>query len=57
MPALEVTQAPPPRKPLYKRWWLWTSVAAVTVGVALGVGLGVGLNAGHGQPVGSLVTF
>jgi hypothetical protein len=31
------------RTPIYRRWWLWTTVAAagVTVGVGLGVGLGV----------------
>lgn len=29
--------------PLYKRWWLWTTVGVVAVGVGLGVGLGIGL--------------
>jgi tetratricopeptide (TPR) repeat protein len=32
--------APPRRKPVYKQWWLWTTVGVV---VGLGVGLGVGL--------------
>jgi hypothetical protein len=33
---------PPEKKPLYKRWWLWTAVGAVVVaGVAVGVGVGV----------------
>jgi hypothetical protein len=32
--------------PLYRRWWLWTAVGAVTVGTA--VGLAVGLSAPHG---------
>jgi tetratricopeptide (TPR) repeat protein len=33
--------APPPRKPLYQRWWLWTTVGVVVGGaVALGVVLG-----------------
>jgi hypothetical protein len=31
-----------PPKPLYKRWWLWTTVGIVAAGV--GVGLGVGLS-------------
>ena len=30
--------------PVYRRWWLWTAVGVVAVG--LGVGLGVGLTAG-----------
>jgi tetratricopeptide (TPR) repeat protein len=43
-PALTATSSPPPEKPpVYKRWWLWTGVAAVVV-VGLGVGLGVGLS-------------
>lgn len=28
--------------PIYKRWWLWTAVAGVVVGVGDGVGLAVG---------------
>jgi tetratricopeptide (TPR) repeat protein len=37
-----VNDAPAPRKtPVYKKWWLWTTVGVVAVG--LGVGLGVGL--------------
>lgn len=35
--------AAPPKKPVYKRWWLWTTVGVV-VGVGVGVGLGVGLS-------------
>jgi hypothetical protein len=35
--------APPARRPLYRRWWVWTAASAATVAVALGVGLGVGL--------------
>src|SRR5689334_6368244 len=31
-------------KPLYKRWWLWTTVGVASA--ALAVGLGVGLTAG-----------
>src|SRR6185295_9104407 len=41
-----VTAAPSPpteRKPIYKKWWLWTTVGVVAVGVGLGVGLGLGL--------------
>ncbi len=37
------TRPAPKRTPVYKRWWLWTTVAVVAVG--LGVGLGVGLTA------------
>lgn len=32
------------RKPVYKKWWLWTAVGGAVVGIALGVGLGVGLS-------------
>jgi hypothetical protein len=44
-PAVLVAATPPApaRKPIYKRWWLWTTVAAVAV-VGVGVGLGVGLS-------------
>jgi tetratricopeptide (TPR) repeat protein len=28
------------QKPIYKKWWFWTAVGVVTVGVALGAGLG-----------------
>jgi tetratricopeptide (TPR) repeat protein len=38
----EVVARPPERKPLYKKWWLWTAVGAVVV-VAVGVGVGVGV--------------
>jgi tetratricopeptide (TPR) repeat protein len=30
-------------RPIYKRWWLWTTIGAVAVGAGLGVGLGLGL--------------
>lgn len=30
-------------KPLVRRWWFWTAIAAGVVGTGLGVGLGVGL--------------
>ncbi|HZS41763.1 MAG TPA: hypothetical protein VFF06_33270 [Polyangia bacterium] len=32
----------PARKPIYKQWWLWTTIGVVAV--AVGVGLGVGLS-------------
>lgn len=32
------------REPVYKKWWLWTSVGVVVVAVGLGVGLGIGLD-------------
>ncbi len=28
------------REPIYKKWWFWTTVGVVVVGVALGAGLG-----------------
>jgi tetratricopeptide (TPR) repeat protein len=37
-PAVRTADKPP----VYRRWWLWTTVAAVVV-VGVGVGLGVGL--------------
>jgi len=37
------TPGPPPRKPVYKRWWPWTIMTVGLVGVGLGVGLGLGL--------------
>ena len=36
------TQAPAARRPLHRRWWLWTTVASVVVAGA-GIGLAVGL--------------
>ena len=30
------------RKPLVRKWWLWTAVGVVAVGTALAVGLTVG---------------
>ncbi|HEX4462815.1 MAG TPA: hypothetical protein VIA18_32805 [Polyangia bacterium] len=30
------------RKPIYKRWWLWTVVGVVLVGTGVGVGVGLG---------------
>lgn len=59
-PKVEPTPAPPPaviveapapvvvRRPIYKRWWLWTTVGAVVV-VGVGVGLGVGLTRGPSE--------
>jgi len=40
-----VIAEPPPKKhtPVYKKWWLWTTVGVVVVGAGLGVGLGLGL--------------
>jgi tetratricopeptide (TPR) repeat protein len=37
------TATPPPRRPIYKRWWLWTLVGVGAAGAA--VALGVGLSA------------
>jgi hypothetical protein len=42
---VELTTAPPAKPtPVYKKWWLWTTVGVVVVGVGLGVGLGIGLS-------------
>jgi hypothetical protein len=40
-PSLTLAAAPPPpaRKPLYKRWWLWTTVVLVAGGVGVGLWL------------------
>ena len=47
-----VVAAPvPPRRPVYKRWWLWTTVAGVVV-VGVAVGLGVGLTQTNGSHYG-----
>jgi tetratricopeptide (TPR) repeat protein len=46
--AASLTAAPPPRRtPLYKKWWLWTTVVVVA---GAGVGLGVGLGTRGGEP-------
>jgi tetratricopeptide (TPR) repeat protein len=51
-PAAVVVAAPPPAKqPLYKKWWLWTSVGVAVVAVGLGVGLGLGLSHDHKEPI------
>jgi hypothetical protein len=44
-----VVVGPPPRQPVYKKWWLWTIVVGV-VAVGVGVGLGVGLTSSAGYP-------
>jgi tetratricopeptide (TPR) repeat protein len=38
------TPAPPTKSPIYKRWWLWTSVVVALGGAAVGLGLGLGLH-------------
>jgi tetratricopeptide (TPR) repeat protein len=45
-PAALAPAAPPspPKTPLYKKWWLWTTVGVAVVAVGVGVGLGVGLS-------------
>jgi tetratricopeptide (TPR) repeat protein len=53
---LIVVVPPPPRRPIYKRWWLWTAVGAGVAAVA--VGLGVGLTQNHDYlPSGKLGTI
>jgi hypothetical protein len=40
-------ESPPPVQPVYKKWWLWTSLGVVVaVGVGVGVGLGVSSSSG-----------
>ncbi len=47
-PALATPQpqpeTPPPSesRPIYKRWWFWTAIAAVVVGTSVGVGVYAG---------------
>jgi tetratricopeptide (TPR) repeat protein len=41
--ATTVATEAPRKTPVYKKWWLWTTVGVVVVGVGLGVGLGLGL--------------
>jgi hypothetical protein len=36
----------PAKTPVYKKWWLWTTVGVVVVGAGLGIGLGLGLSHG-----------
>jgi tetratricopeptide (TPR) repeat protein len=43
--SLTATRAPSPAdKPVYKKWWLWTTVAVVVVGAGVGLGVGLGLS-------------
>jgi hypothetical protein len=43
---VSITNAPRGKRPLYKRWELWTAVGVTAaVAVGLGVGLGIGLSA------------
>ena len=57
-PALQAATAPsvvaaPAKKPLYKRWWLWTVVGVAAAGVAVGVGVGVALSQRFSPDLGS----
>ena len=36
-----VEPAPSDRRPLYKRWWLWTVVGVAAAGAAVGLGVGL----------------
>jgi tetratricopeptide (TPR) repeat protein len=44
--AVLTATAPPPavKRPLYKRWWLWTAVGVAAAGIATGVAVGVTAN-------------
>ena len=41
----ELADDPPPRVPVYRRWWLWAVIGGV-VAAGVGVGVGVGLTQG-----------
>jgi hypothetical protein len=45
-------EAPHPAasRPLYKAWWLWTAVAAVTVAGAVVLGVELGTHTGGSSP-------
>jgi len=49
-PNLVAVEHPAPRKPIYKRWWLWTAVAGVAV-VGVGVGLAVAFTTPKDAPL------
>jgi tetratricopeptide (TPR) repeat protein len=41
-PLVASKPADPEQKPIYKKWWLWTTVAVVaTAGIAVGLGVGL----------------
>jgi hypothetical protein len=47
---LEHRVLPPARRPIYRRWWLWTAVGVAAAAVAVGVGVGVTHASGGFQP-------
>jgi tetratricopeptide (TPR) repeat protein len=47
--ALVTTPAPPAKTPVYKKWWLWTTLVLV-VGAGVGVGLGLALTQDYSYP-------
>jgi len=47
-------QAPPPKKPVYKKGWFWGAVVGGVVVVGVAVGLGVGLTRAKSAPTPSL---
>jgi hypothetical protein len=52
------TAAPSPaRKPLYKRWWVWTATGAIVAAVAAGVGIGLGAHGKDPTPSMGSMTF
>ena len=44
------------KKPLYKRWWIWTITGVVAVGVGVGIAMFV-LNSRQSEYTAPLVTF
>jgi hypothetical protein len=47
MPAFDAPPASPAPVPVYRRWWVWTSVGVV---IAAGVGIGLGVALGGSSP-------
>lgn len=49
------TKRPPKKsRPVYKRWWFWTSIAVAVVATAVGLGVGLGLSEPQKLPRGDL---
>jgi tetratricopeptide (TPR) repeat protein len=52
-----VEPRPAVRRPVYRQWWFWATLAAGVAAVATGVGVGVGLRPDPVLPSGSLGTL
>jgi outer membrane biosynthesis protein TonB len=49
-PANAVSAQAPEKTPVYKKWWLWTIVGVVVVGVAIGAGVGATAGGSNSPP-------